>query len=89
MEVTHNPRDFHMSEDQPRTDERALVYSAQQVRQGDIVLRKPWQRGVFIAGLVGGLVLALALVLIGAYFGRAYSDQQLTSAPALHDTGHS
>jgi len=78
-----------MSEGQPRADERAPVYSAQQVRQGDIVLRRPWQRGVFIAGLVGAMVLALALVLIGAHFGRAYNDQHLTSTPAPQDTGRS
>ena len=56
----------------------APTYSAQQVRQGDIVLRKPWERGVFIAGLVGAIVLALVLVLVGAHLGRVYNDQQLT-----------
>jgi hypothetical protein len=78
-----------MTEGKPRAEERAPIYSAQQVRQGDIVLRKPWQRGVFIAGLVGAVVLALALVLIGAHFGRSYGDQHLTSAPAVHNTGRS
>jgi small basic protein len=58
------------------------VYSARDVRQGDIVLRKPWQRGVFIAGLVGAVVLALVLVLVGVHFGQAYNQQHASGAPA-------
>ena len=57
------------------------VYSAREVRQGDIVMRKPWERGVFIAGLVGAVVLALVLVLVGVHFGQEYS-QQHASDPA-------
>ncbi|HWJ70783.1 MAG TPA: hypothetical protein VNS79_12135 [Sphingobium sp.] len=34
-------------------------YPAGKARQGDIVLRKRWQRIVFIAGLAGVAVLAL------------------------------
>ena len=74
--------------DRGRRDE-APTYSAQQVRQGDIVLRKPWERGVFIAGLVGAIVLALVLVLIGAHFGRVYSDQQLTHQQTKHENTRS
>jgi len=58
------------------------VYSARDVRQGDIVLRKPWERGVFIAGLVGAVVLALVLVLVGVHFGRVYSGQDANGPPA-------
>ena len=57
-----------------REHETPPVHTARDVRQGDIVLRKPWERGVFIGGLVGAIVLALALVLIGVHFGQAYSD---------------
>lgn len=34
------------------------TYEANDVRQGEIILRKPWQRVLFIAGLVGGVVIA-------------------------------
>jgi hypothetical protein len=56
------------------------VYSGRDVRQGDIVLRKPWERGVFAAGLVGAVVLALVIVLIGMHLGSAYSGQQAHDA---------
>ena len=39
-------------------------YPAERVRQGEIVLRRRWQRVVFIAGLVGIVVLALILELV-------------------------
>jgi hypothetical protein len=78
-----------MSDPHRAQHEPTPVYSAQQVRQGDIVLRKPWQRGVFVAGLLGAIVLAILLVLIGAHFGRVYSDQQLTNQRATQDTAHS
>lgn len=58
------------------------VYSARGARQGDIVMRKPWQRGVFIAGLVGAIVLALILVVVGVHFGQAYREQQARSPSA-------
>jgi hypothetical protein len=35
--------------------------AADQARGGDVVLRRGWQRGVFIAGLVGAIVLGLIL----------------------------
>ncbi len=56
------------------------VYSARNTRQGDIVLRKPWERGVFVAGLVGAVVLALVIVLVGMHLGRAYSEHQAHDA---------
>jgi len=39
------------------------TFSAQDARQGEIILRKHWQRWVFIAGLVGIVLLALLLAL--------------------------
>ncbi len=73
-----------MPTSQPKSQQHATgpVYSGRDVRQGDIVLRKPWERGVFIAGLVGAMVLALVLVLVGVELGRAYSDQHASRAPA-------
>ena len=38
-------------------------YPAQKARGGDIVLRTPWERAVFVAGLAGVFVLALALAI--------------------------
>jgi hypothetical protein len=40
-------------------------YPADKARQGEIVLRKPWMRAVFVAGLVGAFTLGLALTLGG------------------------
>ena len=40
------------------------VYSAEKVRQGDIILRKPWQRIVFVLGLVIPFVLLLIWLVI-------------------------
>jgi hypothetical protein len=37
------------------------VYSAQDVRQGEIILKRRWQRVVFILGLAGALVFAAVL----------------------------
>jgi hypothetical protein len=39
--------------------QRKQPYPAEQARQGEIILRKPWQRWVFIAGLVGCVLLVL------------------------------
>jgi hypothetical protein len=36
-------------------------YPAEKARQGVIILRKPWQRWIFIAGLMGCALLALLL----------------------------
>ena len=47
------------------TESVAPNYPADKARQGDIVLRKRWQRIVFIAGLVGcGLVALFAPVFL-------------------------
>ncbi|WP_300572607.1 hypothetical protein [Phenylobacterium sp.] len=39
------------------------TYSAQDVRQGQVILRKRWQRIVFFGGLVGLVLLPLVLML--------------------------
>lgn len=40
-------------------------YRAQDVRQGEIILRRPWQRWVFAIGLAGGVILAVLLSFFG------------------------
>jgi hypothetical protein len=40
-------------------------YPAEKARGGEIVLRKKWQRAVFIAGLAAPLVLLLILMIWG------------------------
>jgi hypothetical protein len=37
------------------------TYPAEKARQGEIILRKPWMRVVFIAGLVGCVLLVLGI----------------------------
>ena len=49
----------------PQTTQRP--YPAEKARQGEIILRRPWQRIVFIAGLIGMAVLG---ALIGAFGTR-------------------
>ncbi|HWB46966.1 MAG TPA: hypothetical protein VG900_16145 [Hyphomicrobiaceae bacterium] len=44
-------------------------YPADKARGGDIILRRRSQRIIFVSGLIGAVVLALLLVLIG--FSRA------------------
>lgn len=44
-----------------RSDTHRREYPAEKARQGEIILRRRWQRIVFIAGLVGILLLTLAL----------------------------
>jgi len=38
------------------------TYSAEKVRQGEIILKRPWQRAVFISGLSGIVVLVAAVL---------------------------
>lgn len=45
----------------------ARHYPAEKARQGEIILRKRWQRSVFIAGLVG-FVLFAAIMGWGGHF---------------------
>ena len=44
----------------PRPDH--FTYPADKARGGDIVLKRPWQRAVFVAGLVGIVLVGIALV---------------------------
>lgn len=41
---------------------RRQVIDSEKARGGEIILRRGWERGVFIAGLVGAVVLGLVLV---------------------------
>jgi hypothetical protein len=41
------------------TDAGSSAYPAEKARQGEIILRKPWQRVVFIVGLLAPLVFFL------------------------------
>jgi hypothetical protein len=47
--------------DEPAPPDDRPHYSVEEVRQGEIILRKRWQRIVFIAGLVGMVLLALVM----------------------------
>lgn len=42
-------------------DDRAPHYAAEDVRGGEIIMRKRWERAVFIAGLAGLVILAFLL----------------------------
>lgn len=53
-----------VSGDSPSGASPPPSYPAAKARQGDIVLRKPWRRFVFIAGLCGAAILALAVVFL-------------------------
>ncbi len=44
---------------------RGHDYSARDVRQGEIILKRPWQRAVFILGLAGAVLLALVFAVYG------------------------
>ena len=44
-----------------RRHDKPPIYSGEEARGGDIVLRKPRERGVFMAGLVGAVVVGLIL----------------------------
>jgi hypothetical protein len=41
-------------------------YSAKKVRGGVIILRRPWQRIVFMAGLFGGVVILALWQIFGS-----------------------
>jgi hypothetical protein len=48
----------------PRPDH--FTYPADKARGGQIALTKPWMRVVFLGGLIGGFIIALALALAAA-----------------------
>jgi hypothetical protein len=50
-----------MAANWPRPAKR--VISGNKARQGEIILRTPLQRAVFIAGLAGAVILAIAIAL--------------------------
>lgn len=52
-----------MADPKPRQTERG--YPAEKARGGEIILRKRWQRAVFIAGLAGIVILGFVFVLLG------------------------
>lgn len=49
----------------PASTEGQPHYSAEAVRGGEIILRRRWQRLVFIAGLVGFGILAAVVTVAG------------------------
>jgi hypothetical protein len=54
--------------DQPTRRTEQEPYPAEKARGGEIILRKPWQRRVFIAGLIGAVVLAVLLTILAGRF---------------------
>ena len=49
------------------SEKQQPVFTAEQVRQGEIILRRPWQRYVFFGSLVAMALLVLILgMLAGA-----------------------
>jgi hypothetical protein len=53
-----------MDREAPDGSEPAEPYPADRARGGEIILKTPLQRWVFIAGLIGAVVLALLLVVM-------------------------
>jgi hypothetical protein len=49
-----------MQENRPQSPK---VYRAEDVRQGEIILRRPWQRWLFAIGLFGGIILMVLLAI--------------------------
>ena len=61
----HRPHDA--GREPPRARGRAFAtLRAEEARQGRIVLRTPLRKAVFIAGLVGAVILAVVLIVIVA-----------------------
>ena len=50
-----------------RTSPSPPVYPADKARGGEIILRRPWQRAVFILGLAVPLILLVLLLLYRAW----------------------
>jgi hypothetical protein len=54
-----------MQEQSERTSPTASpIYSGEEARGGEIILRRPWQRAVFVAGLAAPFVLLVALLIL-------------------------
>jgi hypothetical protein len=65
MRPDRNPS-FVMDQKTDGSEQRS--YPAEKARGGEIILRKPWQRGIFMAGLVGAVVLALLFTILAGRF---------------------
>jgi hypothetical protein len=48
----------------PPPKDEAIVVSAERARGGEIILKRPVQRWVFIAGLAGAVMLAFVLKVL-------------------------
>ena len=46
-----------------RDDEKPIIITGEQARQGEIILRSKWRRLIFLAGLFGILVIVVILRL--------------------------
>jgi len=56
-----------MQDHTDRTSPSPPVYPADKARGGEIILRRPWQRAVFILGLAAPLILLVLLLLYRAW----------------------
>ena len=48
----------------PDGNQHHPTYRAEDVRQGTIILKKPWQRAVFIAGLGAGFIVIIVVAVL-------------------------
>jgi len=39
---------------------RTRIYTPEQVTQGEVILKQPWQRAVFVTGLAAAVLLPIA-----------------------------
>jgi hypothetical protein len=49
---------------QPHTPLEPHPYPAEKARGGEIILRRPWQKTVFFAGLAGAVLVVIVLGLL-------------------------
>jgi len=42
--------------------ENRAAYPAEKARQGEIILKRPWQRAVFIGGLAAAVLMPIVLL---------------------------
>jgi hypothetical protein len=47
-----------------QNDPEPLILKPQQPRQGRIILRSPWRKAVFIAGLAGAVLFMLLITML-------------------------
>ena len=52
-----------MSKDASAQETRSKAYPAEKARGGEVILKTPLQRWIFIGGLIGAVLLVLALAL--------------------------